>query len=83
MTEQGEKLPFSRSWVIDLQLWPGDQVCCVEELSFQAPQARRFLGPIDCPFIKDCPKMKGKFPTYSKCLEIFFLTILLSSNLSL
>ena len=78
-----ERLPFSMSQVIDLQPWPGDQGCCGEELSFPAPQARRFLRPIDCPFIKDCSENEGKFPTYSKCLEIFFLTIILSSNLSL
>ena len=78
-----ERLPFSMSQVIDLQLWPGDQGCCREEFSFPAPQARRFLRPIDCPFIKDRSENEGKFPTYNKCLEIFFLTIVLSSNLSL
>lgn len=75
-------MPFSRSGMIDLGPWPGYQVCCGNELSSQTPQARRLLGPIDCPFMKDSPQNEGKFPTYAKYLEIFFLPIMFSSNLS-
>lgn len=65
--------------MIDLGTWPGYQVCYGDEPHRQGG----LLGTADLPFMKDHPENKGKFPTYAKCLEIFFLMIAFSSNLSL